>query len=164
MWALAERTGPLVWDAMVRKDGRTTGLTFGFIGGVYADWKPGKLGDKDFGRQTCSEYWVLEEEPESRQHFADHGDSGSSVIDKDGVIRGVVFAQVRIKKLRIIIDPRSKIPDIATIADRRDEDGKVDVDDVVTTVHSRERCFVIVEDIEMILQRSGIGGKVIFNC
>ena len=47
-WALAERTGPLAWDVVVRKNGRTTGLTFGFIGGVYADWKPGKLGDKEF--------------------------------------------------------------------------------------------------------------------
>ena len=47
MWAFAERTGPLVWDAMVRKDGKTTGLTFGCVGGVYADWKPWKLGDKE---------------------------------------------------------------------------------------------------------------------
>jgi hypothetical protein len=130
--------------------------------GVYADWKPGKLGDKNFGHQTCSEYWVLGEEHELRQHFSDKGDSGSSVIDKDGVIRGIVFAQVRIKKVHIIIDPHSKIPDIAKIADQRNEDGNVDVDDVVTTVFER-RCFIIVEDIEMILQRSGIGGKAIFN-
>ena len=105
---------------------------------------------------------MLEEEPESKQNFANLGDSGSSIIDNDGVVRGIVFAQVKIKKLKIIIDPCSKIPDIATIAGRRDKNGNIDIDRL-TTATFEERSFVIVEDIEMILQRSGIDGKVIFD-
>jgi len=75
-------------------------MTFGFIEGVYGDWKPGKTEEKDFGRKVGSEFWIIGEGPERLQRFADHGDSGSAVVDCEGVIRGIVFAKIAIKKLK----------------------------------------------------------------
>jgi hypothetical protein len=161
-WGFSEKTGPLELDLLVRKDGKQTGLTFGFIGGVYGKWRPGNLEDKDFGKMTCSEYWVLEEKGSRDQPFARHGDSGAIVIDKDGVVRGVVFADIPIKKLRVIVDPHGRIPDIAKIAEKRDENGEISVGDITSQVFEG-RSFALVQDIEMILKLSAIGGEVMFG-
>lgn len=137
-------------------------MTFGFISGVYGKWRPGNVEDKDFGKMTCSEYWVLDEKQAKDQRFARHGDSGAIVIDKDGVVRGVVFADIPIKKLRVIVDPHGRIPDIAEIAEKRDENAEISVDDITSQVFEGSS-FVLLQDIEMILNFSAIGGEVMFG-
>ena len=103
----AESIGPLALDLEVRKMGAETGLTHGFVGGVYGSIK--KMG------KLCEEYWVIQEKEMDNNLFVDKGDSGSSVISTDDQIVGVVYAKRAISKIRIICDRKIKIPDLLRI-------------------------------------------------
>ena len=56
-WHRMNGFAPIQGDMYVRKAGRTTGMTFGFIAGVYGNWVPDTFPDK-----TCEEFYVLEKD------------------------------------------------------------------------------------------------------
>ena len=71
-WKKAASLASIILDIFVRKLGARTDLIHGFIGGVYGSGK--------FLGKMIEEFWALEEREESRNCFADKGDSGSVVI------------------------------------------------------------------------------------
>ena len=147
-WNRAEGFGPLKFDDVVRKTGRTTGTTYGFIGGTYSSFKPGNR----FGEQVSEEYWVIQDNSVSSNAFANPGDSGSAVVNSLGYIVGFVFAHVEIAALKIIIDPKSHMPDIPKIKERRQADGSVDVEGLVS-VNLVGTKFILIESAEMVMER-----------
>lgn len=64
--------------------------------------------------------------------------------------------RTRIDNLRTIIESCKKTPDIVTIAKRWDKNGNVNIEDIMTALFNR-RCFILLQNIEMILQRSSMG-------
>ena len=82
---------PIQWDMYVRKVGRTTGMTFGFVAGVYGNWVPDTFPDK-----TCEEFYALEEKSGIENQFAAPGDSGAAVNNDSGKIVGFVFTGIKI--------------------------------------------------------------------
>lgn len=158
-WQPAMKFAPLTFDALVRKNGRKTGETYGFVAGIHATWKPGGFEDKD----SCEEFYVLEDKKNNQNKFAGGGDSGSSVIDNEGNIVGFVFAGIEITDVKMIMDKRTRIPDIAKIIERRQGDGGVDVENVYTDVFHGER-FILVESAEMVIERSGVGEDFVRDC
>ena len=145
-WEGVKAFGPLKLDAMVRKTGRSTGMTFGFVGGICGDSKSGDDRKSD-------EFWVLEEKEVSMNWFARHGDSGSAVIDSDGCIVGIVMAHARINSVKIIVDKNSRVSQFGKIAERRKTDGSVDIDEMFGAYFEGER-FILIESAEMVLERS----------
>jgi hypothetical protein len=55
-WHRMNGLAPIRWDMYIRKAGRTTTMTFGFIAGVYGNWVPDTFSDK-----VCEEFYALEE-------------------------------------------------------------------------------------------------------
>ena len=107
LWKKAASIGSIKLDMFVRKLGARTGLTHGFIGGVYGS---GKLLGK-----TVEEFWVLEEREASRNAFVNKGDSGAAVISNEGEVVGFVYGRRKIKDIKIICDKEEMIPDILRI-------------------------------------------------
>jgi hypothetical protein len=126
VWKDVQGFGPLMWDQLVRKNGRKTGLTFGFVAGVHAGWKPLQHGMN----KSCSEYYVLDDHSMFSNMFADKGDSGAAVITDGGLVVGFVFAGIAITSVQIITLPGTRdTPDIKTTAVRREDDGSLDLND-----------------------------------
>ena len=80
------------------------------------------------------------------------GDSGSAVVNSQGYIVGFVFAHVEIAALKIIIDPKGHVPDIPKIKERRQADGSVDVEGLVSANFVGKK-FILVESAEMVMER-----------
>jgi hypothetical protein len=149
-----------MWDQLVRKNGRKTGWTFGFVAGVHAGWKPLQHGMN----KSCSEYYVLDDHSMFSNMFADKGDSGAVVITDGGLVVGLVFAGIAITSVQIITLPGTRdTPDIKTTAVRREDDGSLDLNDLLLTQFYGKR-FILVENAEMVVQRSGISGNIIKCC
>jgi len=74
----------------VRKRGRTTGLTFGFVDGINGtvtiDYGDG------LGNQTLTNQITLVADPTHSTSFGNHGDSGSVVVNGDDEVIGLYFA------------------------------------------------------------------------
>ena len=159
-WNTAWDFGPLQFDDLVRKTGRTTGTTYGFIGGMYSSFKPGGR----FNEHVCDEYWALEDNSVMDNAFAEKGDSGSAVINSQGYVVGFVFAHVDIDALKIIVDPKRKVPDIPKIKERRQADGSVDIEGLVAEAFVGEK-FVLIESAEMVMERwQETGVELVLNC
>ena len=152
LWKKAESIGPLALDLKVRKTGAETGLTHGFVGGIYGGVK--KMG------KLCEEYWVIQAKERNNNCFADTGDSGSSVISSDGQIVGVVYAKRAISKIRIVCDRKTRVPDLLGIKETR---GQELGEDVYSVVFLGER-FILIESMEMVLERAGVGNKFVKDC
>ena len=161
-WSPVERWGRLNYDLLVRKEGRTTGETYGFVAGVLSSWKPKRF------KTTCSEFFVVEERNlnDRDMSFARKGDSGSMVIDNEGTIVGMVMALVEIEEIQFIVHPVTKVPDILNIAQRRQSDGSVDTNRA--WFESFYRCnLVLVEDARLIRQKAKIDddpSRIIKDC
>lgn len=89
-WQPMRKWGQVKLDDPVRKTGRTTGVTYGVVAGIYANWKSAQ-----FPGETMKEYHVLRDEKLDEQSdishiFAWKGDSGASVVDYQGRIVGFV--------------------------------------------------------------------------
>ena len=54
-WYRMNGFAPIKWDTYIRKAGRTTGMIFGFIAGIYGNWEP----DITFPVKTCEESYAL---------------------------------------------------------------------------------------------------------
>ena len=159
-WSTAWDFGPLQFDDLVRKTGRTTGTTYGFIGGIHSSFKPGGR----FHEHVCDEYWALEDNSVLDNAFAEKGDSGSAVINSQGYVVGFVFAHVDIDALKIIVDPKRKVPDIPKIKERRQVDGSVDIEGLVAEAFVGEK-FVLIESAEMVMERwQELGVQLVLNC
>ena len=151
-WKKAKSIGPLALDLKVRKMGAETGLTHGIVGGIYGGIK--KMG------KLCEEYWVIQEKDTNNNPFADTGDSGSSVISSDGQIVGVVYAKRAIREIRIVCDRKTKIPDLLRIKETR---GQELDEDVYSVVFLGQR-FILIESMEMVLERARVGNKFVKDC
>ena len=83
-------TASAVLNAPVRKRGRTTLLTYGFVDAINAtlnvDYGPG-LGVKTFTNQIG-----IRPDVSHNPMFSDHGDSGSVVVDANNKVIGLLFA------------------------------------------------------------------------
>ena len=147
-WKRAESIGPLALDLKVRKTGAETGLTHGFVGGIYGGIK--KMG------KLCEEYWVIQE----NNRFADTGDSGASVVSSDGQIVGVVYATRAISKIRIVCDRKTGMSGLLRIKETR---GQELDEDIYSVVFLGKR-FILIESMEMVLERAGVGNKFVKDC
>lgn len=83
-------TATVSLNAPVRKRGRTTLLTYGFVdainGSVKIDYGDG------IGVKTLSDQIGIRSDTAHNPKFSDHGDSGSVVVDADNNIVGLLFA------------------------------------------------------------------------
>ncbi len=83
-------TASAVLNNPVRKRGRTTLLTYGFVDAINAtlnvDYGPG-LGVKTFNNQIG-----IRPDVSHNPKFSDHGDSGSVVVDANNKVIGLLFA------------------------------------------------------------------------
>ena len=151
--------GKLAYDMKVRKNGKSSGETYGFVAGVYSTWKP-----KEF-KVTCSEYFVLEEKQIEYQQFSKTGDSGAVTIDNDGNIVGMVMALVQVDDIEIVIHPTTKVPDILNIARCHQHDGSIDKDKLwyESFFHCR---MILIECAGLVRKRSGIEGfgNIVIGC
>ena len=138
----------------MRKLGARTGLTHGFIGGVYGSGK--------FLGKTVEEFWALEEREESRNCFADKGDSGAAVISNEGELVGFIYGKRRIKDIKIICDKKARIPNISRIRELRGRKPE-DIEDVFSRVFLNQ-IFVLIESAEMVLERAGVGTNFVKDC
>ena len=157
VWSPVNVFGRLKWDQWVRKTGHVTGLTFGFVAGVYAGWNP--------GIPNCpplTEFYVIEEKTRSDNRFATKGDSGAAAITPEGNVVGFVFGIVDITDIEVIVDIQSKVPDILTIANRRRSDGSVD-ENGLWWDWFESKSFILVECAEMVKMRAGIEEEI-FQC
>jgi hypothetical protein len=156
-WKSVDGFGTLQLDQWVRKTGHVTGLTFGFVAGVHAGWNPG-IPDCP----PLTEFYVIEEKTRQDNQFAARGDSGAAVITAEGNVVGFVFAIVDVTDIDVIVDFQSKVPDIATIANRRRSDGTVDKDRLWWDWFE-SKSFILVECAEMVKLRARIEGEI-FSC
>ncbi len=83
-------TGTAVLGAAVRKRGRTTLLTFGFIDGlsgtVNVNYGPG------LGTKTLTNQIFIRPDTAHNPMFSDHGDSGSAIVDSANKVVALLFA------------------------------------------------------------------------
>ncbi len=83
-------TTPATLGAVVRKRGRTTGLTHGSVDGLGASVNI-DYGD-GIGVRTLTNQISIATDTTQNPLFSDHGDSGSVVIDANGFVIGLLFA------------------------------------------------------------------------
>ena len=69
-----------------------------------------------------TEYYVLEEKVSAYNKVAGKGNSGSAVIIAEGDFVGIVFARLDVEEISVVVDVKTKISDILTIARRRRSD------------------------------------------
>ena len=156
-WENVADWGDLDFDLVVRKSGRRTGLTFGFVAGVHAGWVNPKVKSA-----PCSEYYVLQELHDSENFFAKKGDSGAAVVASDGKVVGFVHCGIEIKDVQVVCLPGGDVPDILTIASRRDSAGDVDTNRQWFSYFNR-RSFILIESAVMVKERAGLAGKIFPN-
>jgi len=153
-WGNVADWGDLDFDLVVRKSGRRTGLTFGFVAGVHAGWVNPKVKSA-----PCSEFYVLQELHEEENFFAKKGDSGAAVIARDGTVVGFVHCGIEIKDIQVVCLPGGDVPDILTGASRRDPKGDVDTNRQWFSYFQR-RSFILIESAVMVKERAGLTGKI----
>lgn len=148
-WNPVDKWGKLAYDMKVRKSGKSSGETYGFVAGVHSAWKPRQF------KITCSEYFVLEEKRIEYQQFSRKGDSGAATIDNHGNIVGMVMALVEVEQIEMVIHPVTNVPDILNIARCCQTDGSIDKEKL--WYESFLRCrMVLIECAGLIRKRSGI--------
>jgi hypothetical protein len=130
---------PLAVDTYVRKHGRSTGTTWGFVAGVHSGWRP-----RGFKTSGLTEFYVLEEKRMRDNRFGRKGDSGAAVINDKGGVVGLVFAALELTDVQLIAHPRTDKPDSKKTAEQREDDGGVDLNGMWTTTFTGTR-FILVE-------------------
>lgn len=83
-------TAGAVLNKPVRKRGRTTLLTHGFVDSINGSIKI-NYGD-DIGNKILKDQIGIRPDTSNNKKFSDHGDSGSVVVDNDNKIIGLLFA------------------------------------------------------------------------
>jgi hypothetical protein len=148
--------GKIKFDELVRKTGRATGVTYGVVAGIYADWKSAK-----FPQEAMKEYYILRDEILDEQSdiskiFAWKGDSGASVIDYRGRIVGFISVAVEVPEIQVVCDPLTKHPDFRELARRRNkETGQLDTTDAWFESFYRIK-LVFLQDARMVRQHAGL--------
>jgi hypothetical protein len=84
-------TATATLGAAVRKRGRTTGLTYGFVDSVSLTVKDIDYGD-GIGLKTLTNQIGIRPDTAHNAAFGDHGDSGSVVVDDSRRVVGLYFA------------------------------------------------------------------------
>jgi hypothetical protein len=156
-WAAAGRIEEMSFDKAVRKSGRTTGLTYGYVAGLHANFL-----HPDIGSEGTDEFYVIHEETVFNQRFADQGDSGSAVIDNEGNAIGVLFGGWELIGIKVVLDNRMKI-NIEHLQNYRQADGSWDIVGYVTG-RLLGLPFILVQSLKMILQRSGVDAAFVKDC
>ena len=149
-WASdATEIGTLMYDKYVMKRGRSTGVTYGIVAGVYSVMRHSDTGVR-------REYWVLpEEKSRSLWEFSKHGDSGALVWTSDGKAVGMVLAgwTVMFDKppLHMIITPLpEEIWDVGRIPLYRQSDGSLDFGELLTLAVTRP--ITLIESLQMVME------------
>ena len=83
-------TAAVVLGAAVRKRGRTTLLTYGFIDGLNASVNINYGGA--IGTRTLTDQLTINTDTNRNPLFSDHGDSGSAIMDNANNVVGLLFA------------------------------------------------------------------------
>jgi len=149
--------GEIQFDQYVRKTGRKTGLTFGFVAGVHCGFV-----NPVVPSPPTDEFYVLQEASEEVNQFAQKGDSGSAVISNEGMLVGFVHSAINIADLQIICLPGTVTPDLRTIRERRTSEGDVDLDKVWFSSF-RGRRFILVELALMVKEMASLDDAVFPN-
>jgi hypothetical protein len=143
--------GPLRWDIHVKKRGRTTDVTYGFIAGVHGVLKA--VGAKTVRR----EFWALPDAlSTSLYSFSEPGDSGSLVWTDRGEAVGMVFAgwTVMFENPPVIA---AVLPtgywDMKSVPFHRHPDGSIDFTGLLTFVVRWP--LSLIQSLEMILADVG---------
>ena len=152
--------GELSWDVPIRKEGRASGLTFGFIAGVNAAWRPQRL--LSIPKGGVEEFYALEEKGEGINQFAEKGDSGSGVTTANGELVGIIMAKAEMTEVKVIVHPTTGRPDIRAIQQQREKDGSVDADKSWFNMFAGTR-FIIMESMKMVLERAKLDGELILD-
>ena len=96
-------------------------------------------------------------------HVAGHGDSGSAVIDYNGGIAGFVYRGIEIKTVEIIVDKKTFPYPTFLTSPILDETKKGKTLRTYFFSISGERC-VLVESVEMVVERSEAQGDIVSDC
>jgi hypothetical protein len=134
----------LSWDMYVKKRGRSTGVTYGVIAGVYAVMRAG--GDDSIRR----EMWALPEALSTKMYsFSEAGDSGAVAITPDGMAVGIVIGgwTVAFDGLKSLIRPTG-MWDVEDIPSCRNDDGTTNFLSLLS--HAMSRPIVLIESIAMV--------------
>jgi hypothetical protein len=157
-WKSISGWSELEFDQYVRKTGRITGLTYGFMDGVHTGWKNPEICSKE----PCSEFYVLQELEEGINWFTKRGDSGAAVITNNGELVGFVHCVISVDKVLTVCHPEKSVPDLRTIRERRDSDGGVDHNKLWFTTFNKRR-FVLVESALMVKKQAGLSDEIVNN-
>jgi hypothetical protein len=76
-----------VWNKPVRKRGRTTGVSYGWIDGVDTTY----VVDYPNGQVTLSHQITIRTDPSRSQHFAEAGDAGALAVYDDMAVVGMLW-------------------------------------------------------------------------
>ena len=136
----------LQWDIRVKKRGRSTGVTYGFIAGVHGVMKSSAGGPR-------REFWALPEALSSSLYaFSDKGDSGALVWTDKGAAVGIIIAgwtaAFENPPVMAVILPNGYW-DTKNIPFFRHEDGSIDFTGLLKFTVSRPLC--LVESFKMVL-------------
>jgi hypothetical protein len=157
-WLPVSKFGQLQPDLYVRKDGATTGVTFGVIGGLCAGVKHTAAGF----RQLCREYCAVREEKPRKWYFAQKGDSGASVTNHKGEVVGMVYAGYELGDVRMVLDRLGRV-NIPHMKKNRMNDGTFNWVRFVTS-QVTGGTFTIIESAEMIMERCVLKVDIFPDC
>ena len=125
----ATEIGTLMYDKYVMKRGRSTGVTYGIVAGVYSVMRHSNTGVK-------REFWVLPED-KSLWQFSKKGDSGALIWTSDGKAVGMIMAGWTVMfdrpQLHMIITPSpDEMWDVRRIPLYRQSDGSLNFGELLT--------------------------------
>jgi hypothetical protein len=138
-----------MYDKYVMKRGRSSGVSYGIVAGVYAVMRHSNTGLR-------REFWVLPEAKWSTiWQFNERGDSGALVWTSDGQAVGVILAgwTVMFDKppLYMIITPSPEsIWDVRNIPIYRQSDGPLDLRGLLTAALTRP--LSLIESFQMVME------------
>jgi hypothetical protein len=159
-WERLQDWGKLEFDLQVRKNGMSTGFTFGVVAGITSSIR--FLDSK----KATREYYVLPETNLFTQPFARPGDSGAGVISRDGRLVGFVMAKTTLKNFSLAVLPNTDHLDVRMMARYRDpQDGSIDLSKVFFTTYPN-LVATMVTCADVVNARTGIKamGRLHLDC
>jgi len=151
-WAAVRDWGVIEFDQKVRKNGASTGFTFGVIAGVLTSWKSPSF------ESLVNEYYVMEEAEVDLHQFAKSGDSGSALITNDGYVIGFVMATAAVYEIDVVLHPKTKIPDLIKMKSYRGKGGNLEFDHKVWFETFADLRVTLSTCTSVVEERAGIKG------
>ena len=151
-WAAIRDWGVIEFDQKVRKNGASTGFTFGVIAGVLTSWKSPSF------ESLVNEYYVMEEADVEFHRFAKSGDSGAALITDDGRVVGFVMATATFSEIDVVLHPKTKIPDLIKMKSYRGKEGNLEFDHKVWFETFTDLRVTLSTCTSVVEKRAGIKG------